>query len=278
MAKGFKTVRLLNGKEPLLRQIICEVRVQDGHLYLDHTGRLLKKLIQASPEWVLGPLDPNPKGTVAFHLVEGLTLSFSINGASLDLNRTATDEIIEENEAQQFAQRAEETLGLVFDELEVKEWARIGVREIYYFPCESKTDAEQWLEKLALCSVSTTLAESFNSKINAVGLTLVMDGEDCSYRIALNGAERPAQVPIGDNTLNIRSSGLAEKQSQALTTRLKQQRQRQIAPAFSVVLDIDAYRLNPVELEVGNFIQECIDNNLGRFRSSIPNANGKKGK
>lgn len=277
MVKEFTGTTLLNGKEPLRRQMVCEVRFLDGHLYLDHCGRLLKKLVKSSPDWILGT-DPNPQGTTVFHLVDGVTLSFSLNGASLDLNKTATDDVVDQSEAQQFAQLAEDTLGLVFDELEVKEWSRIGFREHYYFPCESKTDAEEWLRQLGICSVSTTLAESFNCKLDAVGFSAVMDGEECSYRIALNGVERPAQVSIGDTNLSIRPSRLPENQKAALVRTLKKQRQRQINSAFAVALDIDAYRTDPVELEVAQFIHEGTNHNLKRFRSAIPIANGKKGK
>ena len=277
MAKGFTTVHLIRGKEPLLRQMVCEVRFRDGHLYLDYTGRLLKKLIDSSPEWVLGP-QPNPNGTVVFNLAEGIVLNFSMNGASLDLNKTATDEFIDQTEAQQFAQIADEILGLVFDELEAKEWSRIGFRELYYFPFDSKADTERWLQGLGIFSVSSTLAASFKGEFDAIGLSLVMEGEECSYRIALNGMERPAQVSMGDATLTVRSSGLHQKVDAALKKAIKKQRQRQINPAFAAVLDIDAYRKDPAELDVANFIQECSTNNLVRFRSAIPAANGKKGK
>ncbi len=277
MAKGFTTTRLFKGKEALLRQMVCEVRYLDGHLYLDHCGRLLRKLIQSSPEWIFGA-DPTPKGTAVFHLVAGVTLSFSMHGASLDLNKTGTDEFIDTDEAQRFAQLAEDTLGLVFDELEVQQWSRIGVRELYYFPCESKADAERWLKDLSIHSVSSTLAEAFSCTLDAVGFSALMEGEDCSYRIAVNGMERSAQVPFGDVNLTIRSSGLPKHQQETLAQTLKKQRQRQINSAFATVLDIDAFRINPVELDVAEFIRDCTSHNLERFRSAIPPGNGKKGR
>ena len=277
MAKGFTTVHLIKGKEPLLRQMVCEVRFRDGHLYLDHCGRLLKKLIHSAPEWVVAA-EPNPKGTVLFNLAEGISLSFSMNGASLDLDKSGTDELIEPSEAQQFAQMADETLGVVFDEFEVKEWSRFGFRELYYFPCDSRADTESWLSELKILSVSPTLADSFGGNLDATGYSLVIEGEDCSYRIALNGVERPAQVPVGDATLTVRSSGLPEQQKTALNKALKKQRQQQINAAFAAVLDIDAYRNDPTELDVADFIKECISSNLERFRNAIPAANGKKGK
>ena len=106
----------------------------------------------------------------------------------------------------------------------------------------------------------------------------MLDGDDCSYRVALNAIERSAQVPIGETMLTIRSSALPENQQNVLKETLKKQRQRQINAAFAAVVDIDAYRMDPVELDIGNFIQDCTSHNLERFRSAIPAANGKKGK
>ena len=108
-----------------------------------------------------------------------------------------------------------------------------------------------------------------------------MEGEENSYRIALNGVERPAQVPIGDATLTVRSSGLHQKVDAALKKAIKKQRQKQINPAFAAVLDIDAYRNDPAELDVANFIQECNSNNLGHAfaaSKSVPANKAKKGK
>src|SRR5438552_19010006 len=97
MAKAFSTVKLLKGKEPFLRRIVCEVRFQDGQLYLDHTGRLLKKLVR-DPAWVISP-EPTPQGTTVFHMIESLRLSFSMQSASLDLDCSNSDEIIDSDEA-----------------------------------------------------------------------------------------------------------------------------------------------------------------------------------
>ena len=275
MAKGFTTYHLIKGKEPLLRRVVCEVRFRDGYLYLDHCGRLVKKLLQLSPEWVVAA-EPVPRGTSVYHLVAGVALHFTSQGASLDLDKSSTDEVIDPTEIDQFVKLAEDALGLVFDELEVKEWTRIGFRELYYFPSDQKAETERWLNQLALFTVSPNLADSFKAKPDSMGLSVVLEGEDCCYRIALNGVERAAQVPIGDTTLTVRSSSLPKNQKAALQESLKKQRQRQINAAFSALLDIDSYRMDPVELDVSNFIRECVSHNLERFRSAIPN--GRKGK
>jgi hypothetical protein len=277
MAKAFTTYKLLKGKEPLLRRMVCEVRYEDGHLYLDHCGRLLKRLVQGVPEWVVSP-DPTPQGTSLFHLVEGLQLAFSLRAASLDLNRRDGEEVIDPDERERFTRRTEEILGLVLDELEATQFTRLGYREWYYFSFENKSEMEQWLHDLGVFSVSRPLVDAFQAKQEALGFSLVMEGQDCHYRIALNGFERSAQVPIGETTLTIRSSAVSSKQKKVLLEALKKERHRQINAAFSAVLDIDTYRLEPPEVELGEFVRECTTTNLDRFRSALPKENGKKGK
>jgi hypothetical protein len=93
MSKPFTTLTLLKGKEPLLRHVTCEVRYDNGYLYLDHCGRLLKKLVGDQAEWVVAP-NPTPQGTTVLNMLAGTTLGFNFRSASLTLDRTVDDEII----------------------------------------------------------------------------------------------------------------------------------------------------------------------------------------
>lgn len=274
MAKAF-SVRLLNGKEPFLRRLACEVRFQDGQLYLDHTGRLLKKLL-SDHAWVVSP-DPNPQGTTVLHMIEGLRLSFSMHSASLDLDWSSTDDVIDTEEAHQFVIRAEQLLGFLSDELEVSAFERIGFRQWYYFSFDTKAETEDWLAALGLFSFSPTLLDSFKAKREAMGVSFVMRGQESHVRIALNGIERAAQLPVGDISLNVRTSVLSQQRKDALREALKKKRQRQINSSFAAVLDIDAYRTEPRTLELGSFFTECLQGDLAQFRNSLPKADAKKG-
>jgi hypothetical protein len=276
MAKAFSTVKLLKGKEPFLRRMVCEVRFHDGQLYLDRTGRMLKKLVQDAA-WVISP-EPTSKGTTVFHMVEGLQLSFSMYGASLDLDRINTEELIDAEEADRFVASAEANLGFVVDELEASEFERLGFRQWYYFSFDSKEETEEWLRGLGLFSASPNLLASFQAEPEAMGVSFVMQGQDCHYRILLNGIERSAQLPMGETNLNIRASAVSEKRKTALLAALKQKRQRQLNAAFAVVLDMDTFRLEPEELELSQFLGDCVKSNLERFRNSLPKENSKKGR
>src|SRR5262245_4350102 len=120
MAKAFSTFTLIRGREPLLRQVACEVRYHDGQLYLDRCGRLLKVLLGKAPEWAAAP-GPTPQGTSAYNLRTGAQLGFSMASASLALDKTATDEVIDQAEVDEFLRQVDTAFALVLDELEVTE-------------------------------------------------------------------------------------------------------------------------------------------------------------
>src|SRR5262245_755871 len=118
MAKSYTTYTAIRGKEPMLRRILCEVRYSDGQLYLDRTGRLLKRLLADAPEWMFAPT-PTPQGTSLYNVKAATNLGFGINSASLTLDKSSSDELIRQEEMQEFLREIDDVLGLVLDELEV---------------------------------------------------------------------------------------------------------------------------------------------------------------
>lgn len=255
MTKAYRTVEMIRGREPMLRRMVCEVRYADGQLYLDHCGRLLKRLVREMPEWVIAPA-PTPQGTTLHNLVAGTELGFSLESASLALDHSSTDEIIEAEEAVEFVSQVEGVLGMVLDELEVTEFKRLGYREYHHFSFDTKEESEKWLQDLGLVTVSPRLYEAFGATPEALGVAVVMEGEVCRYRIGVNGIERAAQIPVGDTVLTVRPSAAHERQRQKLIQALKRKRQRQISSAFAVVLDVDAYLVNQAEADLPTFVRE----------------------
>jgi hypothetical protein len=277
MAKSFSTYTLVRGKEPLLRRMLCEVRYQDGQLYLDHSGRLLKRLLKEAPEWVVAP-NPTPQGTSAYNVRTGIQLAFAMNAASLSLDKTTADDVIGADELPGFLDQIDSTLSLVLDELEVTEFTRLGYREQYYFACDNKEESERWLLDLGLVTVAPTLGPAFSSSVDSLGVVIITQGTDCRYRIGLSTIERPAQIPFGETTLTVQASAVPQGQKKALVEALKVQRQRQINSAFAVVLDLDAYLLDPAEPDLRGFVEDRATTNLVQFREALPKETPKKGK
>jgi len=277
MAKAFTTVSLIRGKEPMLRRMVFEVRYDDGQLYLDRCGRLLKELLAGAPDWVVSPT-PTPQGTSVFNLRTGMQLGISIASTGLTLDKTGTGEVIDPGEVDSFLAQVEGILTRVLDELEVKQFTRVGYREYFHFPCESKEEAEKWLQELGLVTVTPDLYAAFGGTPDAVGISVVLQAADLRYRIALSGVEQAAQVPVGETILTVQASAVSKDRKKALIETLKKQRQHQVASAFVVALDIDAYLLEPAEPDLLAFAQEQSQSNLKRFREALPKDSARKGK
>jgi hypothetical protein len=275
MAKAFRTVEMIRGKEAMLRHIICEARYSDGQLYLDHCGRLLRRLVGEMPEWVIAP-EPTPQGTTLHNLITGTQLGFGRESASLSLDRSSTDEVIDAEEVTEFLRQVDTVLGMVLDELEVTAFRRIGYREYHHFSFDTKEDSERWIQELGLVAVSEGLFKAFKAKSEALGVAIVMESENCRHRIGLNGIERSVQVPVGDTILAVRASATHERQRQALLQALKQKRQRQISSTFAVILDMDAYLLDPVDPDLANFAREQSMGMLSLFKNAVATESPKR--
>jgi len=278
MAKAFRTPFLVSGKEPFLRRLFFEIRYREGYLYLDHCGRMLNRLFRESSEWMMGT-SPNTQGTTVFNLRAGTQFTFSSESANLTLDKTTSEEVIEDQEAADFLIQLDHLFGVLLDELELGGFTRIGYREQHHFSFDTKDEAETWITQLGAFSVNQSLLKAFAGTQDAFGIALIIVGEDCRYRIGLNGIERSAQLPFGDAVLAIKASGASTNQKKILLDRLKQKRSRQINSAFAVVLDIDAYLEDPLgQPHFGNFVMEHSKRNLERFRSAISSETPKKGK
>ncbi len=194
----------------------------------------------------------------------------------MTLDKSLGDEVISGEEGEDFIKQVGAILTLVLDELEVSRFTRLGYREQYYFSFETKEESETWIRDLGLLTVTSSLLQAFHSTQEEMGVALVIQGEECRYRVSLNGVERSAQVPVGEVSVNIRTTVASEDQKKALLQAMKKKRQRQIDSAFAVVLDIDAYQQEPVEPDIAGFVKERNSSNLQMFRDALPKDTSKR--
>ena len=127
----------------------------------------------------------------------------------------------------------------------------------------------EWIGELGLFSASEKLLAAFHATPEALLSALVVQGQDCRYRIALSGIERSAQIPVGESSVVVQTSAAAKKQRRAVLEAMKKKRQRQIDSAFAVVLDIDAFLLEPPECDLAAFVGEHTRTNLQMFRDAV---------
>jgi hypothetical protein len=263
-----KGVHLLKGKEPLLRQMIFELRYRQGYSYLDKCGKILNRITRELPEWILGN-QASPQGTALYSMRNRCRFNFSATRLDLGLDYTLADGPIPDEDAGTFIEYVAYLSQLVIDELTLTEFPRMGLRVLYYFPFDSKEESERWLAGLGVFSVAPELLKAFGAELDAAGLSTVLAGEDCRYRVAFNGVETSAQLDVGSELLTVRASFLKENQRKILMEQLRQKRHRQVNSSFAVVADVDAYLEEPPSPDPGDFSRRTIDTVLPMIRAAV---------
>jgi hypothetical protein len=256
-------IRLIHGKEPLLRQLIYELRFLHGYSYLDRCGKILNRISREQPEWIIG--DASPQVTPLYSSRNGCRFNFSSTRLDLNLDKTTADDGIGNSEVAEFVEQVDALSQIVIDELGLKEFLRQGCRAVYLFPCENKTDSNQWLRDLKVFSISPKIHEVFGQIDEAATVAIVVHGPDCRYRISFSGAEISAQVNIGTELLNVRASSLPTRQREHMISNLQAQRRKKINSGFAAAIDIDAYHEEPPSVDPPGFVKE----NAGNFESKI---------
>ena len=137
---------------------------------------------------------------------------FHFNARKLDvsLERPLGDDPLGDAEVDEFSAQVDHLTAVVIDQLGLEEFSRIGFRAWWLFPCDSRDEAEQWLQGLGCYRISPSLENAFSGKVDAVNVAVVIAGVDRKFRIAFNGVERQAQLDIGRGVLNVRVRDLHE--------------------------------------------------------------------
>jgi hypothetical protein len=259
-------VRLISGKEPLLRQLIFEVRYRGGFTYLDKCGRILNLISRDYPEWVIGN-EITPQSAPLYSMVNGCRFNFSATRFDFNLDKTVGDPITDE--VQQFIDQVGTLSQVIINELALKDFIRMGVRGFYFFPCDSKDESEKWLRDLAIYTVSPRVTSAFGDQIEGGSFGVVVSGSECRYRIAANGVEISAQMNVGTEILSVRASTLKEDRLKHLVKQREVERQLRINPGFAAVIDIDAFHEDPPSIDPRDFARRNLDTFLDKLRRAL---------
>jgi hypothetical protein len=246
-------VRLINGKEPLLRQLAFEVRYDVGFNYLDRCGKILNRVSRDYGEWVIGnPV--SPQGAPLYSMKNGCRFVFSSVAIMLTIDRTGAEDILSDEDVHDFAMQCEEMVGVVTDELTLTEFARIGFRAWYYFSCDSRADADAWIQRLGIAKMSPDLSATFKGQVESMSMAVSILGQDHRLRIGFESIEAPAQLQTGPEIVNIRASKLPGPQKEFVKKQAKERRRQQINAKYAGVIDFDSFQESPDSIDPRDFI------------------------
>lgn len=266
-AKGVTTI---HGKEPVLKMITAGVEFDGGELYFDRMGRIARLLYKSDRGWLREPTIAANQSQL-MNPADSLILSVSPKNTTVTLNKDGMPEAIEEEDVDRFAKQVEFAFGTIIDELEIEQFQRAGYRENYKFACETLEETEEWIRDLGLYNANDTVHKTFG-KFYASSWSVICTGEECRYRIALLGTERPAVVPIGPGEVTFKHSVAKRLNRHELLNLMAAKRHRQTDPEYAVLLDIDAFLWGNTDADFNlrDFITRRAGDNLKLFRQCVP--------
>lgn len=274
-----KGVKLINGKEPLLRQMVFEIRYDNGYLYFDRCGKILNAIAKEAEEWVVGG-QVNPQSTQLYSLRNGSRLVFNASSCSVHMDRSGSENLIKDEDVSEFSAQTTTATSIVIDELGLQEFSRVGFRAWYHFACDSKQEADDWIRELGVCTVDERMITSYGGSLENLSLGLVISGADNRIRIGFDSIELPSQLEGGPDTINVRASKLPKDQKNFLRQRLKECRRVQISTRYAASIDFDGFLEETSTVNAADFIQNhyrLYMTKLGPVLSAIKKPDGKKG-
>jgi len=207
------------------------------------------------PEWVLQD-SPNPQNAPLVHPLTGMHFNFNALKYDFSLDQSI-DKPLGSDDIDGFIDQVECLSTIVHEELELKTFVREGFRIWYILDMESEEHTNQWITSLGIFRVSPSVPTAFEGTIEAAGHFVIVTTNERKYRISINPGERLEKLEVGDLTLLPRS--LSKKQREVLLEQLKAKRRLRLNPQHAVVVDIDAYVEEPIEVAPRDFLTRSVE-------------------
>jgi hypothetical protein len=261
------SMKMIRGRSLNLHKIVFDLRYLYGYTYLDRCGKTINAIIKECPEWV--PSDQaSPQNTPLMSMLNGCLFNFSSIKMDFSIEQSLDSEI-GQSDLNAFMTQVGLVSRIVIDQLSLKEFLRVGLRAWYIARCESKPEAEKWLASLEVYSISDKARKAFGEVVDAVGIAIVIAGEDRMYRLSLNGVERSGQIDRANDTVPIRASMLSNDQKRIYKQRLNQKRNPGGMPQYAAMIDIDAYQENPYDVDPRDFAESSLSQFGKRLEAAV---------
>jgi hypothetical protein len=263
------TTHLVNGVAPVLSKVVYELRYPNGYTYLDRCGRLINSIIQADPAWSADAAAPSPQSASLISFRNSCVLNINTKKLDLVIEMPLTGDPLDGESIQAFAEQVDAVSIQTSELLGLEAFDRMGCRLWYLFPFDSSADCEAWLQSLNCFQISEAVIYAFGGTREAANFALVVSGEDCSYRLAVQGVERITEVDLGKDTMRLRPRDISKGQKELLLKQEKEKARIRRAGDYPALIDIDAYVDNPADPSGGDFVRKTFSESLERFRSAI---------
>ncbi|MCI0622491.1 MAG: hypothetical protein L0387_12660 [Acidobacteria bacterium] len=245
----------VKGKSSILHKVVFELRYDQGFTYLDKCGRTVNEITRNYPDWMIKGSGPDPNNAALVSIKNGCLLNFSSFKYDLSLEKALGGTPVSVDQFTEFVDQVSDISYILMDQLGLKEFKRIGIREWHLFPGEDKESSERWLSGMGCYTISPRLCEAFDGKVESTGVTVIIDGLDRKFRIGFNQVERSAQLDLGQEILHVRASSLSKNQDKVLRQQMQVRRRLLANPEFAAMIDIDAFIEDPSFVDPRDFVE-----------------------
>lgn len=260
---------VLKSSRGFVHKVVFEARYREGYLYLDRCGRVVNEIVREREGWMV----------LAGQELKGSSLSDADSGSVFSFNAKKYDISVEGNydvgpltqcQVDRFLKEAEQLHRIVYDVLDLNEFARIGFRVWYMFPAESKLAACDLLRKFGFLENADRFSKTPGATLEDATGSIVIAYLDRTRRISFEIAERQDRFELGTITANIDPNNFPKHSRERLQATLKKRRiERDVYPPFGALIDVDTFVEDPVEFSPEQFIKESMTESLNNLKTAI---------
>lgn len=257
------------GKTALYHKLVYEVRYEQGLVYLDRCGTTANQIVQSNPEWIIPENAISPQGAPLVNAVSGTQFTFGPLKYDFALNQpVGRESALTPADVQLFISHVESVTSIVHRELDLKTFLREGFRVWYLFATDSEEDSQDWLAALGAFKTNHSVISAFGGKLESETHIAVVAARDRKFRVAVSAVERQEILDLGTEALKTLPRRLAKGQRELVLQQLRARRRILSNPEFAVMIDVDAYVENPVEIAPSDFIRRSLE----AIEAGIPKA------
>jgi len=200
--------------------------------------------------------------------VNGSVFNFNSASLSLTLEQPLGQSISDEN-LLRLADQADLLTGIVLDNLNLSEFAKISTSVSCTYSCSGKEDAERWIMGLKAWEISDKYSSAFGGNIEAATAMIAFVGDDRKYQLKFSVIEKQPQLERGANSINIRTNTLSRGQDKAFKKRLLEKHTGLKHPIFASLIEVDAYQEDPISVDIHDYITTSVRNSLQNLNRAV---------
>jgi hypothetical protein len=249
----------LGGRSANYHKLVFEVRYDQGFTYLDRCGATANRILATDPAWVIRGNNVNPQGAPLIHAVTGTQLTFNMYKYDFSLDQPLGREAALTNaDITAFVSQVTSISSILHEELSLTRFQRKGFRVWFVFPAESDEDSNDWIKRLGGVTVAPMVSERLDGELESQSHVLVIRRLDRKLRISVNPVERLETLDLGTDALRTLPRNLPRAQREAVLEQARARRRILASPEFAVMIDVDAFVDEPIEVDPGPFISESL--------------------